>query len=182
MKENENFFHDKYGYCYYAIFKNKNPIIFNLSEGQKQKFYKHMSAIWKEIVDDETTDFMPNLYRHGVMMFRIAMILTVIREKENILGKDTIVCNNRDFLVSLKLTKTLLRHSENVFDSMDDGNGLSKQDEEFLQSLPNFFERKNAIEAGILLNIPKRTIDDKLSKWKAKKIVQKLSTGKYKKL
>ncbi len=30
MEECENFFHDKYGYCYYSIEPGKNPVIFNL--------------------------------------------------------------------------------------------------------------------------------------------------------
>jgi len=30
MKRHENFYHDKYGYCYYSVEENKKPIIFNL--------------------------------------------------------------------------------------------------------------------------------------------------------
>jgi len=30
MADYQNFYHDKYGYCYYLIEENKKPIIFNL--------------------------------------------------------------------------------------------------------------------------------------------------------
>jgi GNAT superfamily N-acetyltransferase len=53
MKENENFFHDKYGYCYYVIFKNKNPIIFNLyiepKYRHKGQAKKHLEYVINEI-------------------------------------------------------------------------------------------------------------------------------------
>ena len=39
MKENENFIHNKYGYCYYSIESNNTAIIFNLyvEPGYRQK-------------------------------------------------------------------------------------------------------------------------------------------------
>ena len=43
----ENFIHDKYGYCYYAMEQDKNPLIFNLftepkfrKQGYAQKHLK----------------------------------------------------------------------------------------------------------------------------------------------
>ncbi|MGL6126807.1 hypothetical protein, partial [Chryseobacterium artocarpi] len=95
--------------------------------------------------------------------------------------RNELICSNKDFFIALKLTQTILRHSQVVFNSMDSGY-LSIQDEELLDSLPAIFERKLAIEKGEILNIPKRTIDDKLSKWQVKKIVKKVSQGYYKKL
>jgi len=44
METYENFYHDKYGYCYYAIAPGKTPIIFNLfiePEYRKKGYAKH---------------------------------------------------------------------------------------------------------------------------------------------
>ena len=109
------------------------------------------------------------------------MILTAIRQGETILNESKITCNNRDFLISLQLAKTLLRHSQFVFDSMDTGL-LSIQDEEILDSLKSIFERADIIKKGEELMIPNRTIDDKLRQWQVKKIIKKQSKGVYKKL
>lgn len=52
-EEYENFIHDKYGYCYYCIYKNKNPIIYNLytEPEYRKKGYakKHLEFIINEI-------------------------------------------------------------------------------------------------------------------------------------
>ena len=109
------------------------------------------------------------------------MILTVIRHGEQVLNMDKIICGNRDFLIALELSKTLLRHSQSVFDSMDSG-FLSIQDEDILDSLPHIFTRKQIIDKGEELKIPNRTIDDKLRQWQSKKVIKKQSKGLYKKM
>jgi hypothetical protein len=52
-EEFENFIHDKYGYCYYYIYKNKNPIIYNLYTEleYRRKGYakKHLQFVINEI-------------------------------------------------------------------------------------------------------------------------------------
>ena len=53
MKESENFFHNKYGYCYYSIEPDKNPIIFNLyiepEYRRKGHARKHLQYVINEI-------------------------------------------------------------------------------------------------------------------------------------
>ena len=53
LKESENFYHDKYGYCYYDINPGKTPIIFNLYiEPQYRRqghARKHLQIVINEI-------------------------------------------------------------------------------------------------------------------------------------
>lgn len=53
MDEYENFFHDKYGYCYYSIEPNKPPVIYNLytEPEYRRKGYarKHIQFVISEI-------------------------------------------------------------------------------------------------------------------------------------
>jgi GNAT superfamily N-acetyltransferase len=53
MEANENFFHDKHGYCYYSIEPDKKPIIFNLyiEPEYRRKGYarKHLQFVINEI-------------------------------------------------------------------------------------------------------------------------------------
>lgn len=157
------------------------PIMFEFTEIQSKRFIKTMDFIWKDIVELHTAAFLSNLNRHALMMFRIAMILTILRNKESISDQETIVCGNRDFLISLKLMQTILRHSQYVFDSMETGL-LSTQDEDILDELPIIFMRNQVVAIGNDKGIPTRTIDDKLVQWQSKKIIKKQSKGVYKKL
>lgn len=158
-----------------------SEIEFKYSDRQKKILLARMNLVWEDVIYNHTEAFLPNLKRHSLIMFRIAMVLTTMRNIDSLEKRNELICSNKDFFIALKLTQTILRHSQVVFNSMDSGY-LSIQDEELLDSLPAIFERKLAIEKGEILNIPKRTIDDKLSKWQVKKIVKKVSQGYYKKL
>lgn len=52
-KTSENFFHDKYGYCYYSIEPDKKPVIFNLytepEYRRKGHARKHLQFVINEI-------------------------------------------------------------------------------------------------------------------------------------
>lgn len=172
---------DKIYNLYGKLSSLSEPIHFEFTENQQKRFLSSLNFIWKDIVENHTASFLPNLLRHALMIYRISMILTAIRQGETILNESKIICNNRDFLISLQLAKTLLRHSQFVFDSMDTGL-LSIQDEEILDSLKSIFERADIIKKGEELMIPNRTIDDKLRQWQVKKIIKKQSKGVYKKL
>ncbi|QIG90659.1 DUF3987 domain-containing protein [Chryseobacterium sp. POL2] len=166
---------------YGKLSKLEKPIVFEFSENQQKRFHKTLDFIWKDIVTNHTDAFIPNLNRHGLILFRIAMIISIIRNGNNLLNKGNIVCSNRDFLISLKLTQTILRHSQTIFDTMET-TFLSAQDEGILDSLNPQFTRQEIIVQGELLLIPNRTIDDKLSQWQKKKIIKKISKGLYRKL
>jgi hypothetical protein len=109
------------------------------------------------------------------------MILTVIRYKDKVKNENTLVCNNRDFLNALSLTATLLRHSQFTFDTIETG-VLSVQDEEIIDKLASSFTRQNAIDVGLKMDIPVRTIDDKLVQFQNKKFIKKIKRGLFKKL
>ncbi len=163
----------------------KEPLKFAFTQRQEEKFLKRIAHIHKDITTN-IEDFTPSLYRHGLIMFRIAMIFTVIRNKENILnGQKTLLCSNKDFIIAFFLTKTLLRHSLYTFKTLDNG-FLPIQDEMILDDLGNnsvnSFQRKEAIQIGKRYSIPMRTIDDKLRQWQKRKIIKKIRKGVYKKL
>ena len=77
--------------------------------------------------------------------------------------------------------ETLLEHSKYTYNSIDHG-AMSIQEEELFDKLEPVFSRENLIVEGNKLNIPTRTLDDKISKWKMKKIIKKVDRSRYKKL
>ena len=116
----------------------------NMIEAEDQEETK-VSEKRSKIIEDNTSDFIPNLHRHGLIMFRICMILTVIRLKNQINDGDPIFCDNRDFLNALGLTLRLLEHSHYIFSTINNGI-LSSQDEDILSRVKDSFTRKDLLE------------------------------------
>ncbi len=166
---------------YDKLSKLDKPIHFELTENQQKRFLNTLGYIWDDIVEHHKASFLPSLNRHGLILFRICMILTAIRNKNELDKKSTLLCYNRDFLIALKLMQTLLRHSQNTFDTIETGI-LSIQDEGILDDLKDTFTRQEIIEVGEKKSIPNRTIDDKLVQFQRKRFIKKIRKGFYKKL
>ncbi|WP_428231108.1 DUF3987 domain-containing protein [Flavobacterium sp.] len=166
---------------YRQLTELENPIEFQFTDNQIKRFTRRFKFIREDVIVNHTASFLSNLNRHGLIMFRICMILTALRNKDRITLKEVLVCNNRDFLNALSLTATLLRHSQFTFDTIETGI-LSTQDEEILDSLNSPFTRQDAIAIGEKMSIPIRTIDDKLVQFQNKRFTKKIKKGLYKKL
>jgi len=52
MEKDDNFIHDKYGYCYYNISPNKNPIIFNLYIEPEYRGCGHARRLLKYVIGE----------------------------------------------------------------------------------------------------------------------------------
>ena len=140
-----------------------------------------MRDMRSEIVEADSQSFLSNLHRHGLILFRIAMILTSLRNIDSLSEQENIMCSHKDFMVALTLTKTLLNHSAFACNSFDDAN-LSLQDEDILDNFSSPFTRAAAIAYGLKVEIPKRTIDDKLVQWQQRKIIKRVKRGVFNKL
>jgi hypothetical protein len=163
---------------YGELAKLEKPIEFCFTDNQIERFLDTIRPIRTDIVNNYEQSFISNLHRHGLILFRIAMILTVLRNKTDIKNDGELFCSNIDFKIAMRLMKRLLRHSQFTFDTIESG-GLSLQDESILDDLKLTFTRQEAIDIGVKHKIPKRTIDDKLVQWKTKKYIIKKSRGKY---
>jgi hypothetical protein len=166
---------------YGKLFQLKYELPFKLTDNQHKRFIKDFRFIQEDILKNHSHGVIPNLYRHALMMYRLCMILTVLRNETDITNKAELVCSNRDFLIALKIIKVVLKHAIINHNSLSDG-GMSELDEEILFSLKPSFTRKDAIEVGKKLNVSQRTIDDKLRQWQNKKAIRKVEQGKYKRL
>ncbi|WP_189663084.1 DUF3987 domain-containing protein [Polaribacter sp. IC073] len=160
----------------------KKQIEFCFTDSQKKSFLDMIRPIRDDIIDNHSQSFISNLHRHGLILFRIAMILTVLRNKSDMNKGEKLYCSNLDFIIATRLMKNLLRHCQFIFNSVESGGGLSIQDETILDDLTTIFTRQRAVEIGAKHGVPKRTIDDKLVQWQKRRLIFKQSVGKYKKL
>ena len=159
---------------------NRTDIEITLSESQWRTLNSQMEYVVNIYIHLKNTDSISTLKRHSVMMFRMCMILTIIRNKDNETFANIIECSDDDFNAALQIMKTAIDHSISVANLLSD----KKKELPVLESMlianlnPNF-SRAEAVEQGRLLNIPTRTVDSILSRWLNTGIILKISQGNY---
>ena len=93
--------------------------------------------------------------------------------------EDTIICSDKVFDLSIKLTTDiLLVNSIEQLNKISRSNKKSKQNL-FLKSLPNKFDRKQAVEIASQIGIPKRSADGYLKIFQEKNKIIKQKHGSY---
>ncbi len=185
---NKNNYKDVFSNCsdevftiYDTLISRNTELSIKLTETQSRVFFKEFSRLRSMILEKHPQDIISNLNRLGLITFRICMILTILRNRDNLKTHDEIYCTNKDFIISLRIVRTILTHIILTHSTIEDG-VLSELDEEILFSLKQEFTRIEAIEVGAELNVPKRTVDDKLRQWQKKKAIKKIAKGLYRRL
>ena len=184
-KRNDKAAFENFGEVIYNTYERlaemESLIEFSFTENQESKFIELIKPIRNDIIENHAEGFISNVHRHGLIFYRLAMILAIIRNLDNIHVNRNLVCSNVDFMLAYHLMTTLLRHSQFTYNTIDNGD-LSIQDEELLDKMNDVFSREKLIKEGEKMNIPIRTIDDKISKWKRKRIIKKIDRSNYKKI
>ena len=119
--------------------------------------------------------------RHSLMAFRFAMILTGLKYWTNKSKEFKVVCTDEDFFIAFLLMRRSFSHSVSFFKKFNDGfkTNEAKKYEAFLNELPQFFSRGQAIEAGKKMKMSNRSIDRMLKILTDGKQINKQSFGNY---
>ena len=120
--------------------------------------------------------------RHGLMTFKICLVLTALRACENEQEVNYAVCTNGDFEIALSLVEKSLDSALEVFEALPQSHsfGLNRK-KEFFDNLPESFTRADALEVGKQLNIKMRSVDRYLQQFLAKGFLTQESKGTYQK-
>lgn len=125
---------------------------------------------WKLKFDNikyDYQDFTSVILRLAPMTFRIAMILTIIRAKENNLdlNKD-IICTDQDFVSAINITHTLQEHAAQIYATLPNkNNGVPHSyEQDLIKMLPPYeiLSRKEVIS---IWGIPDRTASARLKRF-----------------
>lgn len=128
---------------YERLAEMESLIEFSFTENQESKFIELIKPIRNDIIENHAEGFISNVHRHGLIFYRLAMILAIIRNLDNIHVNRNLVCSNVDFMLAYHLMTTLLRHSQFTYNTIDNGD-LSIQDEELLDKMNDVFLEKNS--------------------------------------
>lgn len=133
---------------------------------------KHSNALY----NDDTTSV---IYRHGLMGFKIAMVLSALRSNES-----EITCSDEDFETAMDLVeKVYIPHSVDIL------SGFNKKPKELTSTqkkLLSWINNKDSFKRGEILieakslGIKDRTLGDILNRFLDLKLIIKTSHGIYK--
>lgn len=147
-----------------------------LSEEQWDKFNDLFGYFLEQVNTFVSDDALSVVKRLALILYRFCMIFTAIRKFSKEEHATEVYCLDIDFESAVSLVKTYLQHSIIMFENLpkQQGGGVFKSGENkklFFDSLPNEFQRKEAIELGKQFKISARTVDDILQKCKGNLLI-----------
>ena len=176
----------------------KRPVQFTLSRSQMDQFNAYFEATQLRFAQLLGDEIVATVRRLGLILFRFAMILTVLRRiddasKSSKRGEKDLrlVCSDADFATALTMVKVLLQHSAAVFQSLPrnpktaalKGRQLiaAEAREKFLATLPDTFDRPTYLNTAATLNITDKTAERYLQFFTKSGQLLHPSTGQYRK-
>ena len=199
------------GKDFYAFLKDfpTVDVQFTLSHAQKGLFNEFFAETQSDFANTFGDDIVASVRRLGLILFRIAMIISVLRLMDAFpaasrRGKSTplaevkktksIVCTDIDFQSAMAIVKVLLQHTAEVFQSLPRHSYErqaasvapkgSRQLAEamrsrFFAALPDSFDRPKYIEVAASLNISEKTAERYIREFCSSAQLDHPSNGQY---
>ena len=181
---------------YHALDKLQNkPLQFVLSDAQKKQFNTYFESMQLEQVHIYGDDLIAFVRRLGLVCFRVAMTLTVLRraDQEPLLDplSQVLVCSEEDFQTAMTIIDCLVNHTIHVYTHLIAHDApqvsrtivkLSEKERALYHALGDTFSTKDYRDAAISLKISVRTAERYVGDFCQKhKIAERVSQGQYKK-
>lgn len=166
---------------YGELAQRQKRLQFRLTQKQIAAFQTEITSIYEIVCTQFELEFISTVKRHGLILFRISMILTIIRKRKLLSEKDIVHCGDQDFRTSLLLVKNLLYHAYTIF-NLRNKVELPQTEQKILDSLEAVFLTSDAVNIGRVYGFSERTIADKLKKWIGAKKIVKVFHGRYRQM
>ena len=159
-------------------------INFKLSENQWDKLNEFGENCLNSLATFVSEDLSSTSKRLGLILYRVAMVITALRYFDNGEISNEYHCTDEDFELALSLVKVYQDHSVFMFKELPkQATVTDKLLKQFFDKLATSFRRKEAITfAEAELGIKERTADLYLSKLVAFKWIEKTRNGIYQKI
>ncbi|MBS1684412.1 MAG: DUF3987 domain-containing protein [Bacteroidetes bacterium] len=145
---------------------NQSPIKFSLSLEQMTMLDEVCSAWLKESYILLGEDAKASAIRLGLILYRIAMTLSILRIAESQNFNADIVCENTDFNTAIEICQILKEHFYTILRQLPKSTAKKEtKHKAFLDALPPAsirFRRKEAVTIGQELGLSSRTVDNYL--------------------
>lgn len=151
------------GERFYELYKELNSNLesrFSFTfEQQKQfnKVFENLQDSYHKLLGDE---YMATVRRLGLIAFRIALILSILRIMETGDLSRKIICDERDFNIAMSIIQILIVHAKKVFDDLPVQITPPKRmnrKQKFYDGLPKTFNRKQYVDVAEQMQIPDKS-------------------------
>lgn len=157
-----------------------NPSTFDLTEDQWNQLDQQFETWLLNVNQSIGGDAESSIKRLGLILFRLAMVLTSIRKYEEKSKKHSLVCSDIDFKIAMQLVEVYKEHSLHMFNRLPQTGGLSdRMVRQFYNELPKAFPRRQALTIGIKDGIETRTVDKYLRVLVSSKKLEQPKFGSY---
>jgi len=163
---------------------NQEQIQFHLTEAQWELLNSYGDDCLNTLSTFISEDLASTSKRLGLILFRLAMILTALRYFDNAEGSNEFTCSDEDFDVALEMVKVYQEHSVFMFKELPKNATVTdKAMKSFYEALPQKFRRKEAIViAEEKFGIKSRSADTYLSKLVTFKWLSQARMGNFEKV
>ena len=168
-----------------------SDIVFSFTHEQEEDFNATFSQWQEECLADCGEEFVASVRRLGVVMFRIAMCISVLRLTEDGNFEDNIVCLDIDYQTAKAITTVILQHNIKVFFTLpmlsapsqpSKGAERTRQKQEFWDKLPAEFDRKTYSQIAESLGLNPKSLDRTVRKWCDEGKLENTAHGQYAKV
>jgi len=145
---------------------NQQEIDFQLTEIQWEKLNAYGEECLNTLSTFISEDLASTSKRLGLILFRVAMILTAIRYFDNAESDSSFTCSDEDFEIALQMVKVYQEHAVFMFKELPKNATVTdKAMKSFYDALPQTFRRKEAVLlADEKFGIKNRSADTYLAK------------------
>ncbi|MDQ3191276.1 MAG: DUF3987 domain-containing protein [Bacteroidota bacterium] len=164
-------------------FLEQYPTEFNLTPEQwhilNQKFKEWLKEV-SVLISEEATSTVKRL---GLIVYRIAMVLSATRKFENADCSREIICEDQDFETAFKIAEVFKHHAMVMFTNLPKTEKITDiKMKQFFEALPLSFQRKDAVAIGKQIKIEERTTDKYLKQLLNGVLLTQPEYGQYAKL
>lgn len=166
------------------LFGSPTEVVF--TEEQWKEHTERFRTYLREVVAEDDDSPGAIVLRHGLMMSRIAMVLTALRKCEPQWNTSEWECSDEDFHTAMQIVDVLLEHSLLLSTSMDDTAGRIRPVKAFfklrpvLKKMPREFTYSELMAAANEAGLPTASVKRYLLRLVYYQIVEK-EDGKYRK-
>ena len=187
---------ERYLHIYHALCLHKeHPLEFRLSLEQELEFNNFFEGLQLEQVGLYGDDLIAFVRRLGLVCFRLAMMLTILRHEslEPMFDplSQSLICSDQDFRTAMTIANCLINHTAHVYTNLvphDDKtqiavNGMSVAEKRLYDSLNSEFTTSDAHQAALALTIPWKTAERYLGNFTSRyHVVHRIKNGQYRKI
>ena len=160
---------------------------FCLTPQQKEQFHSEFQEIQDNFYYVLGGDFLATTRRLGLITFRIAMVLSVLRTLDGGEFPTKIICNDADFNTAITITKVVIQHASYIFQGLPQSVSsnpvlqLTRIRQNFLAALPEQFNREAYVKIAHSLCISPKTAEKHISFFVKNNFVIREAHNSYKK-